>query len=278
MTIARTEMLRAYREGTRRRYAEAGVKEWIWLSAQDLRTCPACLALHGRRFKVDEPQRGHPNCRCTMVPAIPGVDYGIESGEAWLRRQPLEVQEAILGKTGGALYRAGIVQLKDFAKFREDDLGGMWVSRSLKEILGEKEKRHWMRRYRWWKRLQELQEDQRIFVGYAPKDILDKFGASWTQEVILTGKRRRHYLEGHPEVFDYEIWIPDVLAKPDVVLRDKKWPNRVHFLREVRPKLFLRVVVHLREPGEKVHNIVTVWLQSQYNVRKEQKKGLQVWP
>jgi len=144
MTIARTEMLRAYREGTRRRYAEAGVREWIWLSSRDRRTCPACLALHGRKFSVDEPQRGHPNCRCTMVPAIPGVDYGIESGETWLRRQPPDIQDAILGRAGGEAYRAGEISLEDFVAFRRDRLGGMYYAKSLRQILGP--------RARWWGR------------------------------------------------------------------------------------------------------------------------------
>ena len=81
MTIARTEALRAQREATRLGYREMGVRQWQRVAALDGRTCPVCWALHGTRYPVSEPFRTHPNCRCTMMPVLPGVDFGIPTAQ-----------------------------------------------------------------------------------------------------------------------------------------------------------------------------------------------------
>lgn len=63
-TVARTEMMRAWRESTRRNYQANGniVKAWVWHSATDSRSCPACWAMHGTEFPLHERLDGHPNC------------------------------------------------------------------------------------------------------------------------------------------------------------------------------------------------------------------------
>lgn len=110
MTIARTETLRAYREATRVTYREAGVEEWEWRSARSRRTCAFCLAMDGKRFPVDEPLRSHPNCRCTMVPVVEGYrpPRGYQTAEDWLREQPAEIQDEILGPGRAKLFRDGM--------------------------------------------------------------------------------------------------------------------------------------------------------------------------
>lgn len=49
LRISRTEMLRAYREATRRNYQANGdiVPGWRWLCAKQPRTCAARLAMDG---------------------------------------------------------------------------------------------------------------------------------------------------------------------------------------------------------------------------------------
>ena len=71
--IARTETLRAHNEGRKVFYREVGVTKVRWLVADDARTCPACRALNGKVFKLEEAPDlpAHPNCRCcqTVHPA-----------------------------------------------------------------------------------------------------------------------------------------------------------------------------------------------------------------
>lgn len=68
-TIARTEMLRAAREGQRRIYeSNPAVQTYRRAATQDARVCLACLALSGTVHRTSEIMPSHPNCRCVMVP------------------------------------------------------------------------------------------------------------------------------------------------------------------------------------------------------------------
>ena len=94
---------------------------WQWVAELGPRTCRACVALHGQIFPLSE--RGpddHPNGRCTGAPVtktwaelgfrdIPEtrMEIGAGAGENWLRRQPLNVQQHILGQRGQAAWAAG---------------------------------------------------------------------------------------------------------------------------------------------------------------------------
>jgi SPP1 gp7 family putative phage head morphogenesis protein len=73
-TIARTEMIRAAREGQRLQYgSNPAVTGYRRVAAQDARVCPACLALSGTLHKTAEIMPSHPNCRCVMVPVTPSL-------------------------------------------------------------------------------------------------------------------------------------------------------------------------------------------------------------
>lgn len=73
-TIARSEIIKASAEGTRQSMIQAGIKEYIWLSARDNRVCEICRKLDGKIFKVEEAimpvKDTHPNCRCSLVANI----------------------------------------------------------------------------------------------------------------------------------------------------------------------------------------------------------------
>lgn len=124
-TIARTEILRAQREATRSRLEDAdGIDEWVWLSAADSRTCAVCWGMHGTRHPVTETLDGHPNCRCTMVPAVPGGSADkIPTGDELLATRPLEEQRKILGPKRHELWAEGRQSLGDMVGRRSN---GPW--------------------------------------------------------------------------------------------------------------------------------------------------------
>jgi len=65
--IARTETLRAHNEGRKVFYREVGVKKVKWITAHDERTCPECMPLDGKVFRIEDapgPPK-HPGCRCS---------------------------------------------------------------------------------------------------------------------------------------------------------------------------------------------------------------------
>jgi len=156
-TIARTEMLRAYREATRQSYLANRdvVKGWLWHCARDERVCSMCWAMHGTEHTLDERLDDHPRGRCAMVPltktwkelgfaGVPETQPEIETGESLFARLSEEQQQAILGNAAFEAYKAGQVKLSDFVGRKSDPRWGtMRYTRSLRAILGADEAKRW---------------------------------------------------------------------------------------------------------------------------------------
>lgn len=121
--IARTETLRAYREGARACYRELGIQRYRWLSARQTRTCALCWALDGREFAVSRPFYTHPNCRCTMVPVL-GKER-VETGEELFAALSDDAQLAILGPKKFELYKSGELRLTDLVGERTHEKWGI---------------------------------------------------------------------------------------------------------------------------------------------------------
>ncbi|MCL5957851.1 MAG: phage head morphogenesis protein [Chloroflexi bacterium] len=70
LTIARTEMLRSYREASRQTYLANSdvVNGWIWHAVLSTRTCAACWAMNGTLHKLNERLDDHVRGRCAMMP------------------------------------------------------------------------------------------------------------------------------------------------------------------------------------------------------------------
>ena len=147
-TIARTEMLRSYREGQARFYrSQRVVKYWTWHSATDRRTCPTCWVLHGTKWPKEESFGTHPNCRCAMVPVsytwkelgfnVPDrfeSSYVPTPGKSLFKKLPEADKKAILGKKAYKRYAAGELELEDF--IREKLTPDWGVTRSTMSVKG----------------------------------------------------------------------------------------------------------------------------------------------
>lgn len=83
--IARTEVTRAYAEGSKAAYVDSGAVDGLqWVTRQDEMVCRTCEPLHGNRvavdgeaFFIDERTEtsvmvppAHPNCRCFIAPVV----------------------------------------------------------------------------------------------------------------------------------------------------------------------------------------------------------------
>lgn len=138
LTVSRTEVIRPYRESSRRSY-EANrdvVEQWAWNAALDQRTCAACIAMHGTLHVLSESLESHPVCRCQMVPrtkswaellgdsSIPDTRPKVINGAEWFARQSKDVQAAILGKRAQEAYAAGDVDLMDFVGEKHSERWG----------------------------------------------------------------------------------------------------------------------------------------------------------
>lgn len=122
------------------------VKAWKFVATLDSRTSATCRGLDGQVFELGKgpkPPR-HFNCRSTATPVLRswremGIDIdetpnpaetrasmngqvpASETYDSWLRKQPREFQDEVLGKTKAQLFRAGLT-LPKFLNRRGDEL------------------------------------------------------------------------------------------------------------------------------------------------------------
>jgi SPP1 gp7 family putative phage head morphogenesis protein len=74
LTIARTEIVGAYRDANTETYQanDDVLSGWEWMTAGDEKVCPFCSDQDGSMHDLDEDINDltHPNCRCTTLPAL----------------------------------------------------------------------------------------------------------------------------------------------------------------------------------------------------------------
>mgnify|MGYP007071586246 CR=1 FL=1 len=89
----------------------------MWVATLDARTTDICASRDGTIYPVDSGPRppAHVNCRSTTAPAILGMEpVKRQTYAEWFAKQPAAVQDDILGKTKGQLYRQGQIALDRF--------------------------------------------------------------------------------------------------------------------------------------------------------------------
>lgn len=106
-----------------------------WVSVLDSRTTVICASRDGKIYPVDKGPRppAHPRCRSTITPVLKSqgqlpqeklseVERAKLDGQpptdltfgAWLRRQPVSVQNEVLGKAKATLFRKGELPIDRF--------------------------------------------------------------------------------------------------------------------------------------------------------------------
>lgn len=148
LTIARTELHRAYRSSSLEHYrAKPDVyRGWKWMASLDGHTCPACVALHESEHALDEAFAGHPNCRCRPVPMTQSLMDIIgdspeamelqerldaadarETGAEWFARQSTDTQRSVVGARKLERMQRGEITLGDVVHTRHDPKWGASV-------------------------------------------------------------------------------------------------------------------------------------------------------
>ena len=96
------------------------IKAWKFCATLDSRTSLVCASLHGKQFALGAgplPPR-HPNCRSIAIPVVAPIEglkpFEAPTFSAWLKKQPLAVQENILGVSRAKLFLSGGLTLDRF--------------------------------------------------------------------------------------------------------------------------------------------------------------------
>lgn len=100
-----------------------------WVSVLDNRTSAICQSLSGKLFEANSGPRppAHFNCRSMRIPILDerrvtkqyrGTAPDKMNYQQWLTRQPLNVQNEVLGPTRAKLFREGGLKLDRFVNFQ----------------------------------------------------------------------------------------------------------------------------------------------------------------
>jgi SPP1 gp7 family putative phage head morphogenesis protein len=107
--------------------------DYEWISTLDARTCPVCRPLDRKVFASGKgPQPPvHPQCRCTTILKLPSKFDFLDAGAMrasvngpvnadltyyqWLKQQPAEFQDEVIGPNRGKLLRNGGLSAERFA-------------------------------------------------------------------------------------------------------------------------------------------------------------------
>lgn len=109
-----------------------------WFSVIDGSTTEICRSRNRKVYRFGEGPMppAHIRCRSHIAPVITASDMVDETFYTWVARQPIKVQDDILGEEGGIAIREGRLKSKDLPKYdNEEPLTYEQFRRKIKEIL-----------------------------------------------------------------------------------------------------------------------------------------------
>jgi hypothetical protein len=151
LRIARTEMLRSWRQSSIQGYRDQGslIKGYRRHAQQDTRTCIACLLLDGTFYETEGDFNDHVCGRCSIIPqtrtweelgfqGIPDTNVQWEPGKDWFLRQDEGAQRDILGNGIYDAWQGGQIGLDDMKTLHvSKEWGDSWGAASLKGALAQ---------------------------------------------------------------------------------------------------------------------------------------------
>lgn len=135
--IVRTAITHTAARAREAAFASSGdlVRGVQWTSVLDGRTSLVCAARDGKEYPMNEGPRppAHPNCRSQITAVLDGFPAPDRTTyEDWLKRQPKEFQDEVLGPTRAKAWRAGAIPLGRFV----DRKGRAWSLDELRRREG----------------------------------------------------------------------------------------------------------------------------------------------
>ena len=111
---------------------------YVWYSVIDGNTTEVCRKRNRKvfRYGTGPLPPAHIRCRSHTAPATSASDLAEETFYTWLARQPIDVQDDILGEEGGEAIRSGRLKPNDIPKYEADEpLNYEQFRRKIKEVL-----------------------------------------------------------------------------------------------------------------------------------------------
>ena len=100
---------------------------------------------------------------------------------------------------------------------------------------------------------------------------------SVTDQVVLTGERRAHYLERHAEMTALEGELLATLFEPDEVHRNRYDPRMAIFYRRFDPEHYLRIALWVSDDSTKQNSLFSFRKARNVEVERDRKAGRRLW-
>lgn len=110
--------------------------------------------------------------------------------------------------------------------------------------------------------------------------ILKEWANSATDWVVLTGERRFHYLERHPETSEIESRLASVIQFPDEIYRNKADSSVALFYQYSHDDYWMRAVVWISQDRTKSNSIMSFRFAKENELardRRERRERTCVW-
>ena len=139
LTIARTEVNRAYREANLETMRESRAVIGYRRMCYPPTACFACLEMDGEFYEIGESFSDHPNGKCSAVPVTkhfdPINDPNWERGQQWFERQSPDTQRKIMGPGRYDLWKNEGVNPREMVYIKENPFwGGSPTVRTIENI------------------------------------------------------------------------------------------------------------------------------------------------
>lgn len=183
----------------------------------------------------------------------------------------------------------GVARLRDFVGRRADpDWGPTLGVRSLRSVIGKEAAAKWARKVvenrqverelaEIGSQIKALQEPRRVLpLGQIGSAIMQFKPQAITDQIVLTGERRQHYLTNHPDVADVEASLGRLVLDPDEVHRNKTSSEMLVFYRR-HGDSYLRAAVWISQDATKQNSVHSFRWARAGEVEAGRRAGRSLW-
>jgi hypothetical protein len=127
------------------------------------------------------------------------------------------------------------------------------------------------------RQLRELGQRNVLLIGRLPVDCISSWPNLVTDEVVVTGERRSHYLLRHPGIAIDERRLPRTILDPDCVHANANDPRIAILYQAIDGDHYLRVPIWLSDRNDRQNSVLSLRRARRKEVEKGIAQGRQRW-